>query len=203
MRTDIRIIKYIENDMTSEERSSFENDLKNSSELKEEFEKYLQLQSAIKDSKDVKLNQNYFNSVITEFRNKNINLKTKTVQRNFGYAFGVLLIAILSTLITKNLFYEKKDVNDINEFAESLNENQKIELLQHLNSDIEEYNLISVDEVDSQLTNLLQAELGMNHEIVETYDISYTEMVDDLNPIEAEKIYEELLNKNFSEEVEL
>jgi len=38
---------------------------------------------------------------------------------------------------------------------------------------------------------------------VETYDISYNEMIDGLSPDAAEKIYNEILNRNILKEVPL
>ncbi len=54
-----------------------------------------------------------------------------------------------------------------------------------------------------ELTNLLQSELNINNEIAEVYDIGYNELVEELSKTEADKIYQEILNKNFSREVNL
>jgi hypothetical protein len=41
----------------------------------------------------------------------------------------------------------------------------------------------------------LSQELEISYNVVDAYDISYTELVDELSPDEAEKIYNEILNK--------
>ncbi len=53
------------------------------------------------------------------------------------------------------------------------------------------------------LANLLQTDLKINYEVAEAYDINYSDLVDELSASEAEIIYNEILNKNFSEEVKL
>jgi len=203
MTNDERIIKYLENDLSSEERINFESDLKHSSELKEEYEKYLRVNNRVKELKGVKLNQAYLDSIVPEFRN-NINIqKPVSIKRNLGYAFGAIIAMIISIAIFNNIMLENKDLNSVEEFTESLNQDQKFELLQSLNGSTEEYDLISENLDDVELTSLIQSELNINNEIAEVYDIGYNELVEDLSKKEADKIYQEILNKNFSQEVNL
>lgn len=203
MNYDERIVKYFDGDLSPEEISEFEFDLKNSSQLKNVFECYLEVNHQVKELKNVKLNQAYLDSIIPEFRN-NINIqKPVTIKRNLGYAFGAIFALIISLLIFNNIMFENKDINSVETFTESLNQDQKLELLQSLNGNTEEYDLISENLSDLELTDLLQSELNINNEIAEVYDISYNELVEELNQTEADKIYQEILNKNFSREVNL
>ena len=203
MKNDERIIKYIEGVLTPEERITFEDDIKNSSSFKEEFEKYLSVEKQIKDSTDVILTKNYLDSILLEFRNKSNIRKNISINRNLGYAFGVTLIIIFSFMIFKNILNENSKINSVMEFTKSLNENQKNELLANLDSDQDDFNLISENITDVEITNLLQSELKINNEIAENYHIGYSELVDELSQNEAEKIYNQILNQNFSEEVNL
>ena len=203
MTNDERIIKYLENDLSSEERIGFESDLKNSSELKEEYENYLRVNNRVKELKDVKLNHAYLDSIILEFRDSINTPKPVTSKRNLGYAFGAIIAMIISLVIFNNIMFENKDMNSVEEFTESLNPDQKFELLQSLNGSIEEYDLISENIDDVELTSLIQSELNINNEIAEVYDIGYNELVEELSKNEADKIYQEILNKNFSQEVNL
>ncbi len=152
MKNDERIIKYLENDLSPEERSEFESDLKNSSKLKNDFEMYLKLNHRVKELKDVKLKQAYLDSIIPEFRN-NINIrKPVTIKRNLGYAFGAIFSMIISIAIFNNIIFENTDINSVEVFTESLNQDQKLELLQSLNGNTEEYDMISVN-LDDARTN--------------------------------------------------
>jgi len=203
MTTDERIIKYLENELISEERITFETDLRKSSQLRKEVEEYLRLKKEISNLKEIKLNENYLESIVPEFRNKLDLPKTTSVRRNLGYAIGVMLLFIISVVILQKLFTNNSKQSEVEEFTESLNANQRIELLENLNSNLEDYYQISENNTDMELINLLQKDLKLNNDVAEAYDINYTELVDELSASEAEKIYNEILNKNFSEEVKL
>ncbi len=203
MISDERIIKYLENELTPKERIEFETQLRNSTKLKAELEKYLIVKKETANLKEVKLNQDYLNSIVPEFRNKLELPKTNSVKRNLGYAFGVMLVFVISVVILQKIFTNNSKLSEVQEFTESLDENQKIELLENLNGNLEDYYQISENTTEMVLTNLLQADLKINYEVAVAYDINYSELVDGLSSSEAEKIYNEILNKNFSEEVKL
>jgi hypothetical protein len=203
MISDKRIVKYIENELTPKEKIEFETQLRNSIKLKAELEKYLTVKKETVNLKEVKLNQDYLNSIVPEFRNKLELPKTISLRRNLGYAFGVMLVFVISVVILQKIFTNNLKLSEVQEFTESLDENQKIELLENLNGDLEDYFQISENTTEIVLTNLLQADLNINYEVAVAYDINYSELVDGLSSSEAEKIYNEILNKNFSEEVRL
>jgi hypothetical protein len=201
MKTDENIIKYLNDELTQEDRISFEADLKNSSHLRSEYELYLKLQQNIKLSKEVQLNKNYLNAIIPEFRSKTYSKNLVVFKNKIGYSFAVVIAFIISFLIFKNIYLENSEESSIQSFTESLNENQRIEIIENLNGDDEDYVLASNNITNTELADLIQAELKINNEIAEVYDIGYSELVDDLSQAEAEKIYKEILNKNFSKEV--
>ncbi|MDZ7623217.1 MAG: hypothetical protein U5J96_02055 [Ignavibacteriaceae bacterium] len=197
MKTDERIIKYLENELSPEERNLFEADLDNSVELKEEFEKYLKVNAETDELKKLKLNSLYLNSFIPEFRKKLDAPKSVSVKRNLGYAFGIMLIFILSISILKNFFSSESPAIVLQEFTQSLNENQKIELLEDLNGDAEVYKLLSENISDNELTNLLTTELEINNEVAEAYDISFNELIVGVSQQKIDEIYAEILNRKF------
>ncbi len=203
MKNDERIIKYIENELTSEERIAFEIDLNNSTQLKQDYESILNLKKEITELKKVKLKQNYLDSMVPEFRNKLSIPEATTPKRNLVYAFAIMLAFILVAVILQKIFTENTEVNEVKQFAESLDENQRIELLENLNGNLEDFYPLSENNDESVLTNLLQADLKIDYEVAEAYDISYPELFEGLSSSEAEQIYNEILNKNFSEEVNL
>jgi hypothetical protein len=197
MTTDERIIKYIENELSPQERNAFEVELNNSVELREELNKYLKVKAETDEIKKLKLNPFYLDSILPELKNKLNPPKTFSVKRNLGYAFGVMLVFILSIMVLKNFFISETELTDLKEFTQSLNENERIELLENLNDASEVYNLISENISESQLNNLLAANLEINNEVAEAYNIEYYEIVDDLSKDEIEVIYKEILNTNF------
>jgi hypothetical protein len=197
MTTDERIVKYIKNELSPQERNTFEVDLSNSVEMREEFGKYLKVNAETDEIKKLKLNPLYLDSIIPEFRNKLETPKSLSFKKNLGYAFGIMLVFILSVAILKSLFISETESTDLKEFTQSLNENQRIELLEELNGESEVYNLITENISENRLNNLFAANLEINNEVVEAYSIEYYEIVDDLSKDEIEVIYKEILNTNF------
>jgi len=197
MTTDERIIKYIENELTSEERIAFEFDLGNSLELKEEFEKYLRVKNETDELNTLKMNPFYLDSIIPEFRNKLKTPKSVSTKRNLGYAFGVMLVFIISIAVLNNFLKDESELTEIEEFTQSLNENQKIELLEEINLVSNDYNIVSENISDKELVDILVADIEINSEVAEAYDISYNELIAGLSQQDIEKVYSEILNRNF------
>lgn len=203
MSNDEIVIKYINNELTPDEKLSFEAELNKSTQLKIEYEQYEKIAQQIKVSKSARLNQDYLNTVLYEFHKKKKRSKSFVDKAKLRYAFGILLAFFGSVIIFNNVFWQNSDKVSLQEFTASLNEDQKVELLENINGDLEDYILLARNDSEIDLTELLQSELKVNNEIAETYDISYTELVGELSSIEAEKIYNEILSKNFSNEVNL
>lgn len=201
MKTDEKIIKYLNGELIEEDKISFEADLSNSPHLRNEYELFSKLEQNIKLSKEVRLNQNYLNAILPEFRSKSYSNNSVVFRNKIGYSFAAVIALLISFLIFKNIYLKNSEMSSIQSFTESLNENQKIEILENLNGDNEEYVLASNNVTNIELTNMLKAELKINNEIAEVYDINYSELVDDLSQAEADKIYKEILSKNFSKEV--
>ena len=199
MKTEERIIKYLDNDLTSEEKTAFERELKSSEELKREFEKYSVIIEKIKTQKNLRLNSDYLSSILPEFHNKVHSGKKETLRRGLSYAFGLILLFLIGISFQKIFFNNQKKSNDLEVFAQSLNENQKIELLEDLNGGEELYKLIP----ENDLADLFEKDLQIDNEVAEAYDINYKEMIDGLSRDEAEKIYNELLNRNILKEAPL
>lgn len=195
MKNEDRIIKYIENELTPEETVAFENELKKSEELKAELEKFLMVKVKTDKIKSLTLNSEYLDSLLPEFHRKLATPQIISVKRNIGFAFGIMFLFILSILILQFIFTNNGEINELQEFAQSLNENQKIELLENLIGDTDNYNLYPENITGNEVIELLQSNLEINNDIAETYNISYTELVDELSETEIEKIYSEILNK--------
>jgi hypothetical protein len=197
MKNDAKIIKYIENELTPAERVAFETDLKNSIQLNEEFKKYLRVKKESGELKTLKLSPPYLDSVLPEFRNNIETPKSSSVKKNLGYAFGIMLVFILSIAILKNFFNKDSELIDIQEFTQSLNENQRIELLEELNGESEVYKIIPENISGNEFNSLLASGLELDNEVAEAYDISYNDLITGLSQEEVENIYSEILNRNF------
>lgn len=198
MKLDEKIIKYLANELSTEERANFDKELSSSEIVREEFNKFLKVKNEIKLSKENNINKDYLDSIVPEFRSKVNNSKPIGIQKNIGYAFGALLVLISSFLIFNNITSSNDSIDSLEHFTESLDEQQKIELLESLNGDFEEYFQLA-ENSEVPITELIENELNVNYEIAEVYDISYVELIDQLNPSDADLVYNEILNTNFKE----
>jgi len=193
MKTEKRIIKYLDNDLTSEERTAFERELKSSEELKREFEKYSIIKEKIKNQKNLRLNSDYLSSILPEFHNKVHSGKKETLRRGLSYAFDLILIFLIGITVQKILFNNSdKERNDLEKFTQSLNDNQKLDLLESLNGSDDLYNII----LGKEYVDLLENDLVVNEDVLKTYDIGYKDLIGNLSDNDVEKIYNELLNRN-------
>jgi len=192
-----RIIKYIEDELTSVERSKFEEELKNSFELKKEFEKYLQLKNETIKLKDVELDKNYLDSIIPEFRKRLQSSKSRGIKFSLGYAFGIMLAFILSIAVVNYYLSSKSESTDLPEFAESLSDSQRMELLESLETELNSTELFSGNVSVNEIDRLINAELEISSEVLESYDIAYDDLIVGLEQDEVNKIYNEILSRNF------
>lgn len=197
MKTEEKIIKYIDDDLSAEEREVFEKELSGSISLQKEYKKFLAVKEEIDLSKNIALDNKYLDSILPEFRNRVERPESFTLNKKVGYAFVVIIAFLVSTVIFNNIVTENNKVNDLQIFTESLDEEQKLNLLENLNGDIEEYYLIADNGFSNDLTDLIQTDLEINNDIAEVYGINYNELIDQLSPVEAEKIYNEILRKKF------
>ena len=199
MKTEQRIIKYLDNELTAEEKSAFEKEMESSVKLREDFQRFVSVKEEIEKLKDSKLNPDYLDSILPEFHNRVQTGKKEAIRKSLSYVFGVMLIFIISIAVLRIFFTNHSDLNNIEEFTESLDENQKVELLEKLNSGPEVYYSM----FESEIVNLLESDLVINNKVAEAYDIGYKEIIVNLSDNEIEIVYQEILNKNFLEEVPL
>lgn len=196
MKTEVRIINYIENELTSEEKSAFEEELKNSVGLREELRKYLSVKEETEHLKNLKLNPLYLDSILPEFRNRIDTGKSFNIRKNLGFAFGAMLIIIVSVIVMKTYFNNQTNANEIENFTQSLDENQKIELLERINGDSEVYNLLAESFSEPEMISLFESNLEVNNEVAKAYDIEYSDIVSVLSDEEIEEIYNKIINTN-------
>ncbi|MDH3268637.1 MAG: hypothetical protein OEM46_07255 [Ignavibacteria bacterium] len=193
MNADERIIKYLDNELITEEKTAFEKEMESSRELRDKFQKYVSVKEEIEKLKGLKLNPDYIDSILPEFHFRMLTGKKETIRKSLSYAFGVMLMFIIAIAILRIFFNNHNDPKYIVEFALSLNENQKVELLENLNGNYAVYNLIP----DNDLIQLLEADLEINSDVAEAYGIGYKEIIGKLTDNELEIVYQEILKKTF------
>ena len=128
------IIKYLDNQLSPDEKINFERQLSESEILQKEFNKYANFKTQIDELKIIDSNKLYFNSLLSRFQDK-MQARNKGMHlRNFGYAFAILAMLIISFAIF-NIFYSENNQSDLIRFTESLTPSEKVELLRTLNDD--------------------------------------------------------------------
>lgn len=203
MDSEKKLIKYIKNELTPDERIALENELQSSSGFREEYQKYLKVLKLVEYTKRINLNQNYKDSILPSFRNKIVKSKSVNFKKSLALAFGIMLIFILSVIVFNKILTTSSSGNKIEEFTKSLNEQQRIDLLESLNGDIDEYYLVTDKNANVEISEIIQRDIQVNNEIAEVYGISYTEILDDLSTTEVQTIYNKILSTNFSKEANL
>jgi len=203
MDSEKKLIKYIKNELTPDERIAVENELQSSSGFREEYQKYLKVLKLVEYTKRINLNQNYKDSILPSFRNKIVKSKSVNFKKSLALAFGIMLIFILSVIVFNKILTTSSSGNKIEEFTKSLNEQQRIDLLESLNGDIDEYYLVTDKNTNVEISEIIQRDIQVNNEIAEVYGISYTEILDDLSTTEVQTIYNKILSTNFSKEANL
>lgn len=199
MTSEEKIIKYLDDDLTPEEKKAFDAELKNSDELKKKYLEYLSVKNDIDKIKAMKLNQDYAESILPEFHRHSPKGKRESIRKSLSFAFGVVLLFLISVTVVRIFFNDRERGATIEEFTQSLNSEEKLELLQNLNGESSTYELPT----DTELVNLLESDLEINNEVMEEYDISYKEIISELDNKNLEYLYQEILNKNILEEVTL
>ena len=199
MNNEERIIKYLDNEFTVEEKKAFEAELENSKELLEEFNSFLELKTDIEQVKNIKLKQDYLDSILPEFHRKFPSGKRETIRKSLSYAFGIMLLFIVSITILRTFFTDRQTTGTLEEFTQSLNTEQKMELLETLNGESLNYKQV----INTDLVDLLESDLEINNEVLDEYDISYKDILSSLDDDKLNLVYQEILNKNIIEEVTL
>ena len=200
MQIEERIIKYLDDDLTQEARAAFERELNSSEELKREFENYLIIKEKINNQKNLKLSSDYENSILHEFHKNPHKHKREVLRKSLSYAFGLIFIILLGISVQKIFFNNNvNNSGDLEKFAQSLDENQKLDILESLNDSNDLSDIIS----GKEYVDLLENNLVVNEDVLETYDIGYKDLIVNLSDTEADKIYNELINRNILKEVPL
>ena len=200
MNIDERIIKYLDDELSPEEKTLFEDELKSSEVLQREFQKYLKVKDETDRLEKLKLDPQYINNILTEFHEKFDKRRSLSIRKNLSYAFGLMLVFVISIAILNSSFNKQTEIAD---FTESLSTDQKIEVLTNLNEETNLNDMIPENISETDLVSLIEFDLQVDSEIAETYHIEYDEIVSGLSDDEIEGIYQKIINTNLLEEASL
>ena len=192
-----KFFNYIKNNMTKSEMDSFEEELKSSDKMQKDLESYKKIFSIVEDTKNIKLNYQYTQTIIPSFRSKlERNSKVSFVSR-YGFALATLFVALVAYSVINNLneqnqtpqkLYSNITTDEANYIADKMN----LDLSKDMNQSAE----IRIDSVyDQDLNESIDASL--NDRTIQNYskDLSIQDLGQYLSDKDVDIIYTELLNK--------
>lgn len=188
--------------MNSEERKDFEDELNNSESLKKDFTEYKKLTSYINEVKDVHLNGEYSETIITEFRER---LESKRDSNSFkiiGYSFSAIVLILVGYFLISFLDKEKpvEITSILTEFSddeiESLSYNYDYSV--NVENNITDDNVNRIDSIyNEKLSSSISASLQENG-LEYIFNINNLSDVDEyLSENDVDIIYAQLINKEF------
>ena len=202
MKTDKRICLYLEGELTPDEKIVFEDELKNSHELQKELKLYKNFISSVEETKNLTIDNNYFDNIIPEFRSRLISSKQRKYYSKIAYAFPVLIILFLVAFFIINnqnqIVFNRAKLT-----ANNINDNGTYELR---NLSVDELIPSSLSTNDSEkynteLNKLIGNELNISSDstkyLVADEVLDYNSIIDNLSEKDANIIYNNILNKKF------
>ena len=195
-----KFFSYIKGKMNPEERKIFEHELIHSDNLNQEFDEYKKLNSIIDETKNIPLNKNYSESIITEFRRRKSSNGLRKIFPTIKYAFASIIIIIVGYFLISQINNESpQDVNllltqysdsELDSYINDYDYSNSLEM----NIDID-----AVQRIDSLYSENISASLieSINEEsLTDIVDFNSVADVDEyLSEDEVDLIYAQLINK--------
>lgn len=205
MNNDERIIQYLDGELHEEEKALFEKDLADSEVLQNELAAYKKVLTVFDKQKSFDTDKTYFNNLVPTIRKKLEKRKTINPFRKIGFAAAFILIFIAGYFIFQPLFLSSSEnILTIEELADSMTDSELGEMIDYLVEDDEtefiDENIYNIEEVD--LENIINAST-YETKLAIISDFGINNFLANIPETEKEKIYNELINKNFSSEVNL
>jgi hypothetical protein len=192
MKVNEKILKYFSEQMSADEKTRFEAELKNNEELKVQYERFSLQLGELKSTKEPELNEAYFINLIPRVHARIEKAKHKTWVPKFALVLPV--IAIIAII----LFYFK-DANNYTRFLAELPDSSKIQIVNYIEKDkqgLSDYYL-----KDTSAQEVVESEIEKNIDVKDLNldrRICYTDNYDIINSLsgdEVDKIYDKMLSK--------
>ena len=195
-----KFFSYLKGEMNPEERKIFEQELIHSDNLNQEFDEYKKVNNIIYETKNIPLNKNYSESIITEFRRRKDSKGLKKKSPTIKYAFASIIIIIVGCFLISQINSESpQDVNlSLTQYSDSELDSY-INDYDYSNSVEMNINIDAVQRIDSLYAENISASLieSINEEsLTDIVDFNSVADVDEyLSEDEVDLIYAQLINK--------
>jgi len=204
MNNDERIIKYFEGELSAEEKSLFEKDHSLSENLRNELADYKKVLAAFDEQKSFETESSYFTNLVPVMWKKLEKRESTNPFRKLGFAAAFILIFVAGYFIFQPFFSSSENILTIEELTDNMTDEEYAEMIDYLvEEDETEYideNIFNIEEVDLDIiinTSTYETKLAI------ISDFGINDFSADIPETEKEKIYNELVNKNFSSEANL
>jgi hypothetical protein len=183
--------------MIDEEKQDLEDELKSSNKSKDDLESFKNIFNLVNDSKNIKLNPDYIQMIIPEFRGRLEQRRKRSIFIKYGYAIAMICVAVLGYSIITKVLNENKDIQTI---YSNLTTDEVDYLANDMNIDFEnDYNDNSFARIDS-LYNIKLIEdvnVALSNKSVKSIsqDIDIKDLDKYLSDRDIDQIYAELSDK--------
>lgn len=191
-----KILKYLSDLMTENEKFEFINDLAKDEELSSLLNSVNKDLNHLKELNNLKLNDNYYSKLITSFRKKNSKLKINFVKTGaIGFAFSLLILFSVSLFVPKEKMANKYNFAEFDEIIETYPEIASDYLLSGNYPDDYSFDIYQYEEFNEN------SEFN-NYEIESLYqysnfEIDYYELLNNLTEEEFNSLVKELESDKF------
>ncbi len=206
MNNSEKILKYIAENMSDDEKRNFEIELQNSQSLQSEFAKIKSSLKLLKENSKIEISETYFQNLIPRMREKQQSKKQPFgIIPKIGFAVPVLIIFFV---IGRNIIVNDKDtsgkINEIQMLTDSFDDSVKRDLFENL---FEKEYFASVDvkeiaaEKEQEYFDILEYEykneISGNEKIEDLASLNLSELVEVLDSKAADEVYNKMLEKDF------
>lgn len=195
-----KFFSYLKGRMNPEEKKKFEEELLFSDNLNKDFADYKKLHNILDDVKNIRINKNYSESIITEFRKRK---ESRIINKSFSktrFAFTSIVLVLIGYFLISFLNQERS--MEINSLLTEFSETELESLSRNTAYSVNVENNISDDDV-SKIDSIYKENLSasLNETIEENnldniYSINNVSDIDEyLSENDVELIYAQLINK--------
>lgn len=199
-----KIILYLDNQLSDNEKIKFEKELESSEEFRKEFENYKTMLKEFKASENVGVDELYFNSLTPRILEKVIQNKKRKLIPVFAIGFAVTVVIIFI------VFFNQGKSDNFNESIKDIASNlSKEELQETINSlpgqnsyvdpayNISDYNITDDSMITDELSFEIKPKVNNNLDFLFEKNIDYSTLISSLDEQEADKVYSEIINKRY------
>ena len=183
----------------------YEKDLSRSKTLRNELAEYKKVLTAFDEQKLFDTESTYFTNLVPSIREKSGQRETINTLRKLGFAAAFILIFVAGYFIFQPLFFSSSEnILTIEKLTDNMTDSELDEMIDYLveedETELFDEDLYNFEEDD--LENIIYAST-YETKLAIISDFGINDFLADIAETEKEEIYNELINKNFSSEVNL